>query len=119
MRYHETKKNDAFDAFAHCRVSLDWNRVVRIRWNPTLSVVETGIFRVFPEDGSERIRHDPILRFERIRSYLFRRNPVRNPVVRNPTITMSDPIGFCTEVIGFRRYPISDAILPGRIHRSD
>jgi hypothetical protein len=57
--------------------------------------------------------------FDRNRSDLFRCNPVRNPLVRNPMKFGSVPTDFYMEFAGFRSNPISDSIVSGRIYRLD
>ncbi len=64
-------------------------------------------------------RQYPMIGFDRNRSDLFRCNPVRNPLVRNPMKFGSVPTDFYMEFAGFRSNPISDSIVSGRIYRLD
>ncbi len=89
------------------------------RQHPAISGRESYGIRYFSVGRSERLRQYSMIGFGRKRSGLFRRNPVRNPLVRNPIKFGSDPIGFYMESGGFRSNPMSDPIVSGRIYRSD
>ncbi len=89
------------------------------RQNPAISVSEFYGIRLFSIGRSEQLRQYPMNGFDRNRSNLFRCNPVRNSLVRNPMKFGSDPIGFYMEFVEIRSNPISDPIVSGRIYRSN
>jgi hypothetical protein len=78
-----------------------------------------SVFRLLTATGSGQFPQGTISGCGRNRSDPFRRNPGRNPFVRNPTKSGSIPIGFTWESCEFRCDPASDPMVSGRIRRSE